>query len=578
MPRNQLKTENRQPRTENQRALAFSVLGCQFSVAHFFLCVSAAFCFPSSTVAAEPTYWSDIRPLFRKHCIVCHSAKNVKELDVSGGLALDSYEAILKGAKQPPLIVGKSKESKLVHVLLSKDEEKRMPKDSPALPVEQIDLITRWIDGGAKEGMKPAELATAAASSSPRSPGKLRKLDVVLATSAIPPKGLFSLANPGPLQLVIPAGPLAPATAVCFSPDGNLLATGAYGRVTIWDLNQAKPAKVLTSVLGAVNDLRFSPDGKLLAVAGGQPSFKGDLRLYRTSDWQLVATLAGHDDVVFSIVFSPESQRLASASFDKTVRVWDVASHKSLLRLDGHSDFVYGVAFSPDGKWLASCSKDRSVKITDASTGQSRQTISGMNEDILAVAFHPDGKSIVSSGYETSIFWWAARVEGAAVDSGQVTASPRIRAQGGHGIAVHELVFSKDGKLLASASADGTARLWNGENGSPIRTLAVGSVVYAVALNPDGKRLATGGFDGQVKLWDAASGRHLVTLLTLPSRGDDWLALTPEGYYSASDSFKPMVGWRMNGQPIPNVEKHLNQHAIIVRAIKGETTPAPKFD
>src|SRR5262245_31437099 len=238
---------------------------------------SATFASPRCISAPPdaPTYWSDIRPLFRKHCTVCHSAKNAKELDVSGGLALDSYEAAMKGAKQPAILPGKSKDSPLIHLLLIKDENRWMPKDAPPLPDDAVELIKRWIDSGAKEGTKPETVAAAPSTTTPK---RLRKLDVVLGTNAVPPKGLLSQANPGPLQLVLKAGPLAPVTAVAFNPDGKLLAVGAYGRVTIWDLDAGKPAKVLTNVLGAVNDVRFSPDGKLLAVGGGQPSARGDLR------------------------------------------------------------------------------------------------------------------------------------------------------------------------------------------------------------------------------------------------------------------------------------------------------------
>src|SRR5690348_391508 len=103
-------------------------------------------------VHAQPTYWQDIRPIFRKNCTVCHQAKNLKEYDLSGGLALDTYEAVLKGTKQPVLHAGKSAQSRLVKLLVTTDKAKRMPLDSSPLAKEQIELIKRWIDAGAKEG------------------------------------------------------------------------------------------------------------------------------------------------------------------------------------------------------------------------------------------------------------------------------------------------------------------------------------------------------------------------------------------------------------------------------------------
>jgi len=542
-------------------------------VKHPFLASSLLSLWFSSASAAEPTYWTDIRPILRKHCTVCHIVKNVKEFDVSGGLALDSYEAAVKGAKKP----GKSHASRLVELVKSTDENRRMPKDAPPLPAEAIDLLSRWIASGAKEGVAPVGTAAAPAAS----PKRLRKLDIVLNSNATPPKGLLSQANPGKLDLVLKAGPLAPITAVAFSPDGRLLASGSYGLVTVWDLMTARPAKQLTNVLGAVNDLKFSPDGKLLAVGGGQPSARGDLRLFDSATWQLVATLGGHEDVVFSVAFSPDGKRLASASFDKTVRVWDGVTHKCQLTFDGHSDFVYAVAFSPDGHWLASSSKDRSVKILDAHSGKSLATFSGMNEDVLAVAIRPDGKIVVSSGYEPALTWWAARSTGAAAESGQASASPRIRNQGGHGLAVHELLFSKDGTLLVSAGADSTVRLWNGDNGAAIRTINTGSVAYAVACSPDSKFIASGGFDGQMKLWEAASGRHLVTLLGFPSSGEEpaWLALTLEGYFHASEPVCSQLAWRMSGQAVAAeaLVGHLKNTGMLVKALRGEAIPSPDF-
>jgi DNA-binding beta-propeller fold protein YncE len=514
-----------------------------------------------------PTYWQDIRPIFRKHCTVCHSAKNLAELDVSGGLALDTFAAAIKGSRQPVLRPGESGNSLLVKLITSDNAKRRMPLDAPPLPKETIDLIRRWIDTGAKEGQQPdaaPESLTSVKSAA------TRKLDLLFPTAAAPPAGWFGKTPPGKLELALKIGPLSPVAAVAFSPNGKLLASGSYGQVAIWDLNAGKLAKVLHNVLGAVNDLRFSPDGKILAVAGGQPSAKGDLRLYQVSDWKLLGVLRGHDDVVFSVSFSPDGNQFASASFDHTLGLWDVAQLKLLKTYKSHSDFVYAVAFAPSGKHLFSASKDRSVQMTDLATGKTTFTFSGMDQDVMAVAVSPDGKNVVSSGFEAGIYWWNPQT------------GERVKVQNGHSVAVHELAFSKDGKKLVSAGADRTVRVWDGGTGAVQRTINVGSVAYAVAISPNNKLIAAGSFDGLTLLFDEATGRQLATLVAVHGEGDqtEWLALTPEGWTIGSDKLVSLARFRMGGQEVnaAPVWLKLRRPDAVAKALRGDAVEAVKFE
>jgi WD40 repeat protein len=513
--------------------------------------------------AAEPTYWQDVRPILRKNCTVCHSIRNVRELEVSGGLVMDTYDAVIKNTKKPLLTPGKSGDSFLMHIVTTTDLDKRMPLGGKALPDDAIAKLKQWIDSGAKEGTRPENDPTIVVTKPPRT----RKLPVVLTTTTTPPSGAFGPGKAAPVQLSLPVGPLAPIAAVVFSPDGKLLATGAYGRVTIWDMETLQPAKTLTNVLGAVNDIRFSPDGKLLAVSGGQPSAKGDLRLYNVADWKLLAVLGGHEDVVNSVTFSSDGKRLASASFDKTVRVWDVTTYKQEKLFTDHADFVYAVAFAPDGQWLASASKDRSVKVLDLTTGKSRLTFSGMEQDVIAVAISPDGQAVVSSGNEPALVWWNPKT------------GEKVRTQSGHGAGVQELCFSRDGKTVASAGSDGTLRTWDAATGKPIRSITVGSLVYACGLSPDGKLAVSGSFDGLVRLWDTNTGRLLVTLLSLPPKDDtaDWLAATPEGYTACSATLKEQGQWRMGTQSLmaDAVWKVFAKPEIVLKSSRGETLSPP---
>lgn len=524
-------------------------------------CVSSA-----SGQSNDLTFWQDIRPILRKHCTACHSTKNIGKIEVSGGLALDTFDAVKKGSKRSVMTPSQSEKSLLYQLLVTKDEKLRMPLESEPLSKEKIDLVKRWIDSGAKEGTPPMEVAVA-----PAKKAATRKLDVIVPTTTTPASGIpFGLKATGKLDLAVKIGPLAPITAVAFSPDQKLLAVGSYGQVVVWDLASAKPAVVLTNVLGAVNDLRFNPKGDVLAVGGGQPSAKGDLRLYQTSDWKLLATLRGHDDVVFSIAFTPDGAQLASASFDQSVKLWDVKSHTMIREYHHHSDFVYAVAFSPDGKQLVSSSKDRTIALVDVATGKSVFTFSGMEQDVMAVAFHPEAKSVVSSGFESNLYLWNPQ-----------TGERLGKAVAGHGIATHELAFSKDGKRLVSAGADRTVRSYDGATAALLKVFPVGSVTYSVAINASGKLIASGSFDGIVRLWDEPTGRQLAAFLAIAHDNEsvDWLAMTPEGYAAGSEKLTALARWRMNGQEVPSAIAWtaLRQSALVARSIKGESLPTPKF-
>ncbi|HET6576266.1 MAG TPA: hypothetical protein VFG68_21875, partial [Fimbriiglobus sp.] len=128
--------------------------------------------------------------------------------------------------------------------------------------------------------------------------------------------------------------------------------------------------------------------------------------------------------------------------------------------------------------------------------------------------------------------------------------------------------------LAASAGADKTVRLWNAQSGAQVRSLAAGSPAFAVALDPAGKRVAAGCADGLVRVWEAG-GRHLLTLWS----GSDgrWLALTPEGYYAASDGLVAAKDWRAGGSAAGPAIEALNAPKLVAKAARGEKLPEPRF-
>ena len=528
-----------------------------------------------------PTFWREIRPIFQKNCTICHSTKNIAKKDLGGGLALSTFDAAMKDPKEPVVVPGKSGESKLYLLLTTPDEEKRMPKDTDPLTESDIALVRKWIDSGAKEGERPAQTeAEPAKAVGPKRPASLvRSLDIVLPSAATltaevaktlqPPP-----AQPGKLDLTLKIGPLPPVTALAYDPDGKWLAAGNYGAIAIWDLTKAELLKTF-DMPGAVHSIAVSRDGSRLAAAGGLPARTGEVLIFDTTNWQLVSTLAEHTDVVFDAAFSPDGQKLATASLDKTVKIWDLKSEisdlKSVQTLKGHSDFVYSVAFTPDGKKLVSSSKDRSIKIYNAETWESERTLSGHNEDVLTVAVSADNYNVVSAGKEPQLRWWI-------IENGQ-----NNRTQAGHSGTVNELVFSKDGSRIASVGQDRNVRIWDGKEGKLLRSISGATEwLYSVALSPDAKFVAAGSWDGLVRVWETETGRPLVTLITPPSPDaakPQWIACTPEGFFQASDDLAAIIGWHTGGQTVAGdiLNATLRRPELVGKALRGEPVEAAQF-
>jgi WD40 repeat protein len=545
--------------------------------------LTSVLCSLPSVVRADdpspPTYERDIKPLFASRCTICHKASKRGDVDVSGGLALDSLDSILAGtAREKVVVPGRAAESELVRRLANQDPERRMPLDDEPLPEPQQELVRRWINAGAPRGEALAKVRTDAAL--PRRKLRwVRSLDVGLACAVKVPAGSAIAPKGGAKAVSLRIGPQPPVTALAFSGDLRLLAVGTFGQVLLWDLVDGRPATAIRNIPGQVHALAFSRDGRRLALGGGLPARSGLVRIYTVPDGTRIHEFAGHEDVVYAVALSPDGAQLASASFDQTVRTWNLGADRQDGVFRGHSDFVYSIAYTPDGRALLSAGKDRTIKRISARTLKEERTYTGHDDDVLAVAVHPDGERFLWAGNEPQIRWWSFRED-----------KPKAR-RGGHSGPVQQLAFSRDGRRLISAGGDGAIRLWNGSTGEPIRQLP-GALdwQYAVAISDDGLRAAAGGWDGLVRLWDAERGRLLATLIQPPSDAGvsspdglpapfDWFAITPGGQVAGSSVLIDMAGWRAGDALVSPEAARAACHRpeLVAQAMRGEPAAPVSF-
>jgi len=288
-------------------------------------------------------------------------------------------------------------------------------------------------------------------------------------------------------------------TALRFSPDGRTLAVSGNREVLLHHADGSGLVKRLPGGADRILSIAFSADGNLMIAGGGTPARFGEIQFWDPREGKLLRAAEATSDTVFGASLSPDASRVAVGCADNTVRVFETGTGKELYKISTHENWVLGTTFGVDSKRLVSVGRDRVAKLINAGAGEFLENVNQMHGELAAVARNPKADVIVIGGEDRVPYIYRMDRPRNMKVGEDATMVRQLAAQEG---AIFALDWSPDGSRVAVAGAGPSVNLYDVETGLPLASCTGHAAgIYAVAFSPDGAHVATGGFDGQVRLY-----------------------------------------------------------------------------
>ncbi len=374
------------------------------------------------------SYRLQIAPVLQTYCLGCHN-----RIDAEQGLSLQAADDILRGSEHGKILNAEMPDaSRFWKVLISKDDDHMPPADQPQLTPEELKVLQKWLMEGAEFDSRAAVMAEL--------PDVKVSADVVR----------------------------NPVLSMAISPDGLTLAVGRYRAVETQAVSTGEVSAQYEVDDGKVNDVQFFADGKHILLATGVAGLSGRAVVVDPAQNLIVQEFAGHNDVAYAAVWSPDQKLVATAGYDRRILLHDAVSGTLIRELNGHNGAIFDLQFSPDGTLLASASADATIKVWHVATGLRLDTLSQPQAEQYSVQFSPDGNAIYATGADNRIRKWNL------VSRSIPVINPLIISRFAHEGVITSLTMSRDGRFLATAEDSGILKIWDASRVHEIDALDFG--------------------------------------------------------------------------------------------------------
>ncbi len=469
-----------------------------------------AMLFATSARAADKVTFEDhLLPILRNECASCHNPDKKK-----GGLDLSTYQSALTGGDSGPIASANDPDASLLYKVVAQIEDPKMPKGKAKLPDKDINIFKQWIAGGLLENAG----GKAVASNKP-------KMNLAVATiSSARPAG--PIAMPRDLSLEPVVYTKRPGALMCLaaSPWAPLVAVGGRHQVLLYNTSTLDLLGILPFPDGDPYVTRFSRNGTTLLVGGGVSAKSGRAVLFDVATGNRITQVGDEFDAVIAADISPDQSTVALGGPGKTLKIYSTSDGQLLHALKKHTDWLTAVAYSPDGVLLASGDRQGGLWVWESQSANEFYSLTGHKAAITSLSFRDDSNILASASEDGSVKLW------------DMPTGKLVKTWNAHPSGVTSISFTHDGRLV-TCGRDKVARLWKPDGSALGATTAFPDIALHATFDGEGKRIVAGDWSGSVRVFDAQTAKPVGDITANPPAMGERIATANQNLAAAQAAF-----------------------------------------